>query len=1210
MASYTSKPPDEDGNCPCPDPETTETESFSYSYRVGESLTNGGMLEVFVEFDHYHSDLVDLDQSVQIGGIQSNGNPLWPINTTTGAPVYWSGSMYTVGNERVSASQGTGEYTITFERNINPGGTADWNTFRTLKVDEGPGAEQIDVTETLYDDADGSTVVSTRTDRFIYTLNDGDSDDTWDLGEDWTWELRKAVGQSFETREVLQERPYNPAETGYTGYDDLVWQRRTLKNANDVVVSTVEEVLRDFRGDDEPEVMCRVTFPGSPGVGSTPWADYESSGRPDFSASRFDDALVELYGYYNEDDDSEVTSDYHVLHGSLKWMVDSSGDWAYYEKDDEGRVTRRIYQLDDEEVFGSASDWDTQGERDTNAGNNISEVMEYDLYEDLERGSGDDSFPAVEVTKHQIIEGSSTVRRTWYKLDWPAAYNGETEADDLWMEDWEVTLLEPDVASSDVSSLRAVVDDVEDYDDTGTPSTVVSDVASVVRTFRYKGGTEISDTNLASQAKTVDVSHQLARRIGADGMKTRYDYPAGFDGRATLKTEGYGEPMSRRWTMKAGDGTLVAELTEQRNTSASASSWFTAAFNAYNAWNDSDWYPTVAKVAYARDEEGEVIEWVHFEGSDAASEFLNAAEYYTASGEGDDASSDITTTNAVYWTQLEQADCGCGVSVRVDRASSGGFADGFRTEYGYDALRRNFYMEEVAQEDTMIITTTRSFDAAGRVVSESVQGDSGPALTTDYDYDDAGRVVMTINPAGEYAFTTYRKIALGSGGEPSVASGQADTYDPDSHSHGFWLETRMYPHDEASGPVSVTWTDSRGRVRRSWSAKPGQGVTWGPSVVPTAGLSLVEVARTAYEYDWSGRQVGTRQYHDLSGLGLADAGTLGSHYHESTSRYDALGRMLFSEDAAGTMTGYTYDAGGRLTGMWVGTDDGTDGFTAGNPGAPSSGGDMVRVQATYYDDNGAAVGGTPLAYAGETRTLEPGSDVVDPLPASIKLVRESLSSGSREARLGGDGVWRVSEADLEGRVIASRVYSDDADALFEPGGNDTLLSQSTSTYHARTGVLMFQQACSVVGGVVQTTPSPRQTDYYYDVAGRQVLVVQPSLAFAETVYDALGRVEKSLVGYLVNYSAMTPTSDPFTLPTIGDRRYISEQVLTYDDAGRVVGVETYTLANADQPPSDSKKPDEADAGLYRLSRRATYYDMSGRVTHEAEWAAIPNPAQP
>ena len=336
-------------------------------------------------------------------------------------------------------------------------------------------------------------------------------------------------------------------------------------------------------------------------------------------------------------------------------------------------------------------------------------------------------------------------------------------------------------------------------------------------------------------------------------------------------------------------------------------------------------------------------------------------------------------------TPLNGVNIGTGTKYdSLGRVAESTDANGTVTRYGYDALNRvtsrivdpdganglklttTYAYEDTATGSTVLTTeadgrqTLKSFDVAGRLVASTVDPFS-LALTTSFELDADGRTLKVKDPNNIVTRYEYDKLGRRTA-EVTDDAGNADDL----------KLTRTYVYDLAGRLTSSTdWT---GTSRTRYAYDDANRLIYQID-------SMGAVRYTEYDGEGRERRV-TRLATPLTAANLTALGTQPTRAQvaalvtsvpakdEVTGRvFDKDGRVQFSVDAAGTVTGFRYDGAGRVKQQIVyGTAVTTATWMDGTPQAPADNPDD-RVTSTLYDDLGRATtvvdaegGITALAY--------------------------------------------------------------------------------------------------------------------------------------------------------------------------------------------------------------------------------------------------------
>jgi RHS repeat-associated protein len=213
---------------------------------------------------------------------------------------------------------------------------------------------------------------------------------------------------------------------------------------------------------------------------------------------------------------------------------------------------------------------------------------------------------------------------------------------------------------------------------------------------------------------------------------------------------------------------------------------------------------------------------------------------------------------------------------------------------------------------------------------------SGLRLITTYTYDAQGRPDTTTMPDGRVTKMYYSKLADGrmvTLSIPRYVTGSPDTF---------------------YGPCSYTVANQAGKVEMQGTVALSSTTTALSSWIdetdadPITALDVGTLASMKTNvYNTPGTRVTeSRAYFTLPASG---AGSAGTNYDPTVYGYDDMGRTRRVKSAAGTITRTTYDAIGRRSGTWIGTNDHLN-STFPDSDRESSGTDnMVETERLVYD---------------------------------------------------------------------------------------------------------------------------------------------------------------------------------------------------------------------------------------------------------------------
>lgn len=483
-------------------------------------------------------------------------------------------------------------------------------------------------------------------------------------------------------------------------------------------------------------------------------------------------------------------------------------------------------------------------------------------------------------------------------------------------------------------------------------------------------------------------------------------------------------------------------------------------------------------------------------------------------------------------------------------------------------------------------TTTKTYDAAGRLLTSTDPGDR----TTTYTYDKAGNQTSIVNPAAATTTIAYDH----DGRETSrTVPATARTTSTGTVASGATASTTVTATQAGTINAVLDWTETGSNLDLTLRDSTGALVA---SSSTTAATEVLTASVAAGTY--------TLNAVSVSGIGTYTLDRSVPSIGTSTTTYNAAGEVTSSGDAAGS-TGFAYDAQGRVTSRTLPnsttqtlvydvdgrlstmtTPAGTESYTYDNVGQLLTDTEPGGTVTTYtYDASGnqatitrgtttttrtfnsysrmtsMSTGGTTSSYSysgsGSVTNISYGSGDQDALTYDgNNLVTDIAYKASATAT-----PWQVShyDRDAQGNVTAVtdttgtpvQLASFSYDAMDRLTGETTALSSGT-----RTASYGFDDAGNRTGKTVGTAV----TAYTYDAAGQ--LVSRSGADGASTyLHDAAGRLVR-----ITGADAATFTWDGENRLT-GVTKGSTTASYTYDSLGRrasktVNGVTTtYTYEN-------------------------------------------------
>jgi YD repeat-containing protein len=553
----------------------------------------------------------------------------------------------------------------------------------------------------------------------------------------------------------------------------------------------------------------------------------------------------------------------------------------------------------------------------------------------------------------------------------------------------------------------------------------------------------------------------------------------------------------------------------------------------------------------------------------------------------------------------------------------------------------------------LALRTQYTFDAQGRTLSVIEGAGTAQARTVQYVYDAAGRRTQEIvDPAGLKLITSYTYDLNNNVTSRTDAKGQITSYIYDA-------ENRQTYVVDATGAVTKRAYDREGRVSTSTAYATRIAVAAGINeAYVTARLVSVpardQVTRSVYdrngrlshridamnyvtrfEYDGAGNVVKQTRYATAaSSVTLSTSlgalitwaapvvSTSALDRVEQTS-YDALGRAVYSVDAAGGVTQRTFDANGNLT-KTTRFANAMTGTLATN-GVPAVVADAARDQSSYsvYDNANRAIFGVDALNFVTASTYDAAGRVLSQTRYGTALA--SYSTGAVPAPVANAALdARISyEYDKAGRnTKVSDALGSVTLKVYDAAGRVTDVTQAHGTADASTTRYVYDAAGRVtqqvtaygkaeaattsyvldaLGQQTSVTAAGYTTQQVFDGAGRVISTISPLSWTTSTEYDAFGNAVKVTdpngnAGYFyfdqLNRSTWQIDPQGYALSTRFDAFGQAEEITRY--ASVVAGTPVTTLT----PAAYALAADATAAGSSLYVLRNATQDATTRIEHD------------
>ena len=481
----------------------------------------------------------------------------------------------------------------------------------------------------------------------------------------------------------------------------------------------------------------------------------------------------------------------------------------------------------------------------------------------------------------------------------------------------------------------------------------------------------------------------------------------------------------------------------------------------------------------------------------------------------------------------------------------------------------------------------------------------GAHLRTDFQYDLSGRLILTVGPehlSGETLVRTASGTIYNDADHEIISASGYAWYDT---SVSDWKYTLV-------NPVSIVRTNRDGDVTEVIEATAE--TTTLSTTDPLGTIADETFTQSEYTswttYQYSHKQlVSTRAYHTIPTSG---EGTATANYEETIYGYDSLGRLDYTETAAGGITFTTYDARGLLLSTWIGTnavptadyngdgnpdvDDFRD-WAADNPGATSalSGTTMSLVERNIYD-SGLAGGDGLLT---ESRAYH--DDGTNDYYATEYLYdwRGRLT----DVRTPDNVVTHYTYDNLD-RVTLTETYADIDSDYFTYTGNvitgttveGSELRGKREDFYDDLGRVYESHVYEVdpaVGDDEDNDYLPTET--WYNERGLVIKTSDGNGLFTKYAYDGLGRQIASYLCYDTSESNDQNPDNTDADDLAGDT-VIEQTEIWYNDASEVVGTAVYR-----RMPGDTSTEEALSATDSYVTVTLYWYDGVGRATTTVEY---------
>ncbi len=439
--------------------------------------------------------------------------------------------------------------------------------------------------------------------------------------------------------------------------------------------------------------------------------------------------------------------------------------------------------------------------------------------------------------------------------------------------------------------------------------------------------------------------------------------------------------------------------------------------------------------------------------------------------------------------------------------------------------------------------------------------------STSTTYDEQGRSATETSPDGrvtkEYWTTLAdRRLVLLS--YPKYVSGSGTYYGPASYT-----VLNHAGNAEVSGVIAF----SGGSTTTGQTSHINEADADPITAVDTGTLAQM---RTSV-YDSSGTQINEKR--DYFVIPSSGAGTDGTHYDPTKYGYDDMGRRRRVKEAHGTIARTVFDALGRTTARWIGTNDSS--FAGGEAGTDN----MVKVEELAYD--GGSAGGNSnvtsrTAFVQDNTTDQRQTTYTHDVRGNVLLETNPQSPHV------------FSKFDNLGRDVASATFSSTANIVVGTDDPTTETSNrvglTQNSYDERGRVWKTQRhKIDVADG---SDDDNLQSLTWFDRLGRTVKVDGES-ELSKWSYDREGRQTHHFV-----LAAENDTTYAEALAKSDDQVLLEDQMV-YDVDGEVLVSAQISRFHSDISTGATSGPLDTDADGDRLLFTAS--NIKGRIQITASW---------
>jgi YD repeat-containing protein len=488
------------------------------------------------------------------------------------------------------------------------------------------------------------------------------------------------------------------------------------------------------------------------------------------------------------------------------------------------------------------------------------------------------------------------------------------------------------------------------------------------------------------------------------------------------------------------------------------------------------------------------------------------------------------------------------------------------------------------------VDTSQTSDFANKPTGWSTPGGGGLHLIATSVTDDQGRTTKSTDANGN---STYM------------------VYDDANHTTMVFPAWNAATHT-TTGPIQVMREDRAHEYSESLTTSlsasyNGSGEPTGLSAALSSS-NILSLSRTTVND--AGQAIYSDSYFTLAGAtyttSSAAFGSAGTNYDRTETAYDDRGRVKRVKNPVGTITRYLYDSRSHQTQTWIGTDD-TPSSGYWSP-SNTTGTDLTLVSESEYD-KGAAGGDGNLT----SSTVHPNDGSADRSTLYAYDWRNRLIA-TKSGVTGGteystDNTHPVSFGvyDNLGEQLSSTGYDGDEQDIYASGDtlgyvndppDDSLRRAYSESSFDELGRVYESRTYSVDPTSGDLSTYFLHSDTWYDDRGNLIKSLSPGGLVSKTVFDSLGRANKSYTTDGGGDPAPGASSNWAAADDVTGDKVLEQVAYTYDNNGNVVL--TTSKQRFDDASATGELGDVSTNPKARVSYVVSTYDAANRLTNTAD----------